>query len=68
MQSAVVSRGDEGVAGRHPLFITPVHDHNVPKAQMIRRHRGIQTLGSRWSTTVKNQPAPTVHRQALRIE
>ena len=68
MQYRAVSRGGEGIALGHPFFIPAVHDHNAAETQVIRRYCGIKTLGSRRPAAVKDQQAPALCWQALRVE
>jgi hypothetical protein len=55
MQYRAVSRNGEGIALSHPFLIPTVHDHNAAETQVIRRHGGIKTLGSRRPTAVKDE-------------
>ena len=57
----------EGEALGYPLLVSPVHDEDPAEAKMIRRHGGVQALGSGIASAVEHQQPRPVRRQSLGV-
>ena len=55
----------EGEALGYPFLVPSVHDEDLAEAEVVRRHGGVQTLGSGIATAVKHQQPCPVRRQSL---
>ncbi len=58
----------EGEALGRPLLVTSVHDQDPAEAEVMRRHGGVEALGSGRPPTVEDQRKPSIRGQPLRVE
>ncbi len=58
----------EAISFGVPFLVTAVHDHDPAIPEVVRRDRGVGTLGSGWSAAIEDQELRAIGREPLGVE